>query len=154
MNYYNPNPNYYMNYPYAYNYIGQNTVPSMSTPTPMSMNQNNIQQQQQQTSMIGLNGKIVDGEDVVKATEVPIGGYGFFPKADLSEIYLKTWNNNGTTSIITFKPDNKPAETLVQSTTTLDDVINKIDALENKIANFVAGSSHQKEEVDKDAFKL
>ena len=150
MNYYNPN--YYTSYPYSYNYnnyTGQNTMPPVSASIPM--NQNNMPQQ---ASVIGLNGKIVDGEDVVKATEVPIGGYGIFPKADLSEIYLKTWNNNGTTSIITFKPDNKPTENLIQSTTTLDDVINKIDALENKIASFVSGSSNQKEEVNKDAFKL
>lgn len=33
-----------------------------------------------------------------------MGGYGIFPKADFSEIYLKTWNNNGTTSIVKFKP--------------------------------------------------
>jgi hypothetical protein len=46
----------------------------------------------------------VDSEEMVKATEVPIGSYGVFPKADLSEIYLKTWNNNGTTSIIKFTP--------------------------------------------------
>ena len=151
MNYYNPNY-YTASYPYTYNYVSpQNTMSPTSIPI-NQMNQNNMPQQT--TSMIGLNGKIVDGEDVVKATEVPIGGYGIFPKADLSEIYLKTWNNNGTTSIITFKPDNKPAENLIQSTTTLDDVINKIDALENKIASFVSGSSNQKEEVNKDAFKL
>ena len=153
MNYYNPN--YYTSYPYSYNYnnyTGQNTMPPVSTSIPM--NQNSMPQQ---ASVIGLNGKIVDGEDVVKATEVPIGGYGIFPKADLSAIYLKSWNNNGTTSIITFKPpEDKPAEILTQSTTTLDDVIKKIDALENKIANLVvsSGSSHQKEEVNKDAFKL
>jgi hypothetical protein len=57
-----------------------------------------------QQQNVGINGKIVDSEDIVKATEVPIGGYGVFPKADLSEIYIKTWNNNGTTSILTYKP--------------------------------------------------
>jgi hypothetical protein len=57
-----------------------------------------------QQQNVGINGKIVDSEDIVKATEVPIGGYGVFPKADLSEIYIKTWNNNGTTSILIYKP--------------------------------------------------
>jgi hypothetical protein len=51
-----------------------------------------------------LNGKLVDGEEMVKATEVPIGSYGIFPKADFSEIYIKSWNNNGTTSIVKFAP--------------------------------------------------
>lgn len=55
-----------------------------------------------QQSMI--NGKVVDSVDVAKAMEVPLGGYGVFPKADLSEVYIKTWNNNGTTSVIVFRP--------------------------------------------------
>ena len=49
------------------------------------------QMQQPMTSQqFPVLGKIVDSLDVVKATEVPIGGYGIFPKADLSEIYVKT----------------------------------------------------------------
>lgn len=116
----------------------------------MSVNQNNLPQQNQ---MMGLNGKVVDGEDVVKATEVPIGGYGIFPKADLSEVYLKTWNNNGTTSIITYKPD-KNAETPVQSAVTLDIIAQKIDALETKIAGLKAGETAPPRKEDKDAFKL
>lgn len=95
MNYLN-NSNYLGNYPYNYvnQYVPQ-SQPQQFISQPMAP-----QAQQPQS----LNGKIVDSEDVVKATEVPIGGYGIFPKADLSEIYIKSWNNNGTTSIITFKP--------------------------------------------------
>lgn len=95
MNYLN-NSNYLGNYPYNYanQYVPQ-PQPQQFISQPMAP-----QTQQPQS----LNGKIVDSEDVVKATEVPIGGYGIFPKADLSEIYIKSWNNNGTTSIITFKP--------------------------------------------------
>lgn len=95
MNYLN-NSNYLGNYPY--NYINQ-YVPQ---PQPQQFISQPMAPQTQQPQ--SLNGKIVDSEDVVKATEVPIGGYGIFPKADLSEIYIKSWNNNGTTSIITFKP--------------------------------------------------
>lgn len=98
MNYYNPN--YYMSgyssysaqYPFPQTPQLPQQIPLQSSP------------QMQQMQPQGLNGKIVDSEDVVKATEVPIGGYGIFPKADLSEIYIKSWNNNGTTSVITFKP--------------------------------------------------
>jgi len=32
-----------------------------------------------------------------------LGGFGVFPKGDLSEIYVKSWNNNGTTQINTYK---------------------------------------------------
>ena len=95
MNYLN-NSNYLGNYPY--NYVNQ-YVPQ---PQPQQYISQPMAPQTQQPQ--SLNGKIVDSEDVVKATEVPIGGYGIFPKADLSEIYIKSWNNNGTTSIITFKP--------------------------------------------------
>lgn len=69
MNYY-PN-NFYGNYPYG------NTYPQMSNITTNNFNQN-------------LFSKIVDGEEVVKATEVPFGGYGVFPKADLTELYVKS----------------------------------------------------------------
>ena len=88
MNYYGTNYNgsFYPNSPYN-NYAKQQA----------QVQQFPIQQQQ-----MGLNGKIVDSEDMVKATEVPIGGYGIFPKADLSEIFVKTWNNNGTTSIVKY----------------------------------------------------
>lgn len=120
MSYYNM-PNYspynYMNYPYQ----------------PV--------QQQQQVS--GLNGKIVDSADVVKATEVPMGGYGIFPKADLSEVYIKSWNNNGTTSIITFKPVAVPSaqEPVVSS----NDIINKLNELENKLDSIIDKSTKKKE---------
>ena len=101
MNYYNPN--YYMG-GVPYNQYTYASLPQQNTiPPSMAMTQNNVPQNTLLNNAT-LNGKIVDGEDVVKATEVPIGGYGIFPKADLSEIYLKTWNNNGTTSIITFQP--------------------------------------------------
>lgn len=120
MNYY---PNYYMNnYPYNGNnsnqYISQaqNYMP-MNQPSPQL-----------------LNGKVVDSADVVKATEVPIGGYGIFPKADLSEIYIKSWNNNGTTSIITFipVPSEAPVEVQQQDNTIIE-ILNKINNLEVKI---------------------
>lgn len=86
MNYYpNYNPNYY-NPSYSYN---------------IPYNQN---MQPQQTQTQTLNGKIVDSKDIVKVTDVPIGSYGIFPKADLSEIYIKSWNNNGTTTPSTSYP--------------------------------------------------
>ena len=82
-----------------------------------------------------MNGKIVDSEDVIKATEVPIGGYGIFPKADLSEIYVKTWNNNGTTSVITFQPIATPQKTEINNinNSVLSQLFQKIEIVENKI---------------------
>lgn len=120
MNYY---PNYYMNnYPYNGNNSNQ-YIPQAQNYMPMN-----------QPSPQLLNGKVVDSADVVKATEVPIGGYGIFPKADLSEIYIKSWNNNGTTSIITFipVPSEAPVEVQQQNNTIIE-ILNKINNLEVKI---------------------
>lgn len=80
----NFNPNY-MNYPYY-----QNNIQGMN-PYIQNQTQGLPQLQGQQTA---LNGKIVENKDILNITEVPIGGYGIFPKADLSEIYVKTWNPN------------------------------------------------------------
>lgn len=136
MSYYNPS---YYNTNYPYGGIQQYSFPMQQQQ--MNMMQQN--QQQPQPTVLNamqnqsLNGKIVDSEDVVKATEVPIGGYGIFPKADLSEIYIKSWNNNGTTSVITFHPI-APEEKQAQEMQNVDNefskiILQKIELLENKI---------------------
>ena len=136
MNYYNPN--YYMSNPYSqYTYA---SIPQQqqqnAMPPSMAMTQNNVSQSTPSAPV--LNGKIVDGEDVVKATEVPIGGYGIFPKADLSEIYLKTWNNNGTTSIIKFKPDNSQVQQQQNiAANDYNELLEKINSIEGKLDNLL-----------------
>ena len=129
MSYYNPN--LYQNY--MQQYSGNYMMPQPPMPI---MNQNNIPSQQGQPQASTLNGKLVDSLDVAKATEVPIGGYGVFPKADLSEIYIKSWNSNGTTSIITFKPiapEENPTSAMQQENSMSNVLIQKITELENKI---------------------
>lgn len=79
-----------------------------------------------------LQGKIVDSIDVVRATDVPVGGYSIFPKADFSEMYIKTWNNNGTTSILTFQPVEPKKEENNQNNN-FDILLEKINKLEEKI---------------------
>lgn len=114
MNYY-PN-NFYGNYSYG------NTYPQVSNTTPTNLNQNT------------LSGKIVDGEEVVKATEVPFGGYSVFPKADLSEIYIKTWTQEGATKIIKFKPFvEEPKEEITMNT-----LLERISAIETKLNEMTA----------------
>lgn len=135
MNYYNPNYYTGTGYPYMNNQYmqTQQIQPQMSMP----------QQQQQsipQHIPVGLNGKIVDGADMVRATEVPIGSYGIFPKADLSEIYIKSWNPNGTTNIVTFKPIVPETVTPVQeeSQGNMVQLFQKIELLESKLDAFIA----------------
>lgn len=104
-------------------YINQNPFGNPFNQVPqMQQAPQNFQQQMptmQQASNY-ISGRIVDGEDVVKVAEIPFGGYGVFPRADLTEIYFKTWNNNGTTSIITYKPVTQ------QSVQSQEEIINKI----------------------------
>ena len=94
MNYYTTN--FYSNYPqtqqslYGYN---QAQIPNYQT----SQTQMSVQNNQ-------IPGKIVDSQEVARVSDIPFGGYGVFPKADLSEVFVKVWNNNGTTSLLCFKP--------------------------------------------------
>lgn len=94
MNYYPTN--FYSNYPqtqqslYGYN---QAQIPNYQT----SQTQMSVQNNQ-------IPGKIVDSQEVARVSDIPFGGYGVFPKADLSEVFVKVWNNNGTTSLLCFKP--------------------------------------------------
>lgn len=136
MNYLN-NSNYLGNYPY--NYVNQ-YVPQ---PQPQQFISQPMAPQTQQPQ--SLNGKIVDSEDVVKATEVPIGGYGIFPKADLSEIYIKSWNNNGTTSIITFKPiiqEVKEPQIIEDNSLKIIERLNALDAkIDSLMMNNVAATA-------------
>ena len=110
MNYY-PNNNFYQGY---------------------SSYGNMYQQQMPQQPVAALQGKVVDSVDMVRVNEVPFGGFGVFPKGDLSEIYVKSWNSNGTTQINTYKPipieENKKTDT-----STRDELLEKINALNEKL---------------------
>ena len=59
---------------------------------------------QMQTQPMGLNGEIVDSIDVVKAKNVDMSGnVTFYPKADLSEIFTKQLQMDGTSRIVTYR---------------------------------------------------
>lgn len=109
--------------------------------------------QNQQT--IGLNGRIVQVVENINANEVPMdGSMAFFPKQDLSEIYVKGWNADGTIKTIVYKPqiDNKSVQAVNTSLDTeklkidlseqvtagimqrFDDLSAKIEQLESKVA--------------------
>ena len=115
MNYY-PN-NFYQNYLYGNMY----SQPQSQAQTPIT------------TAPTTLQGKVVDSEEIVKVTEVPFGGYGVFPKADFSEIYVKTWNNNGTTQINVFRP---VATEMENKKSTEELLMEKLTQIENKLDAF------------------
>ena len=63
-----------------------------------------------------LSGEIVDGIDVVRAKNVDMSGRPtFYPKSDLSEVYVKRLMADGTSQIVTYKAvqpeESKPVET-------------------------------------------
>lgn len=81
-----------------------------------------------------LNGKVVDSYEVSKVQEIPFGSFGVYPKGDLSEVYIKSWNGDGTTKIVVYKPEiiqevNKPDIYM----TALDEIKQSIEKLEEKI---------------------
>ena len=70
-------------------------------PTPMS----GANQQAMSQQIAGINGRIVQSVENINANEVPMdGSVAFFPKQDLTEIYAKSWNADGTIRTLTFKP--------------------------------------------------
>lgn len=74
--------------------------------------QQNIPNNYQQNQIIqGINGKIIAEMSQITANDVPMdGSVAFFPKQDLSEVYAKSWNADGTIRTVTYKPvlDNEP----------------------------------------------
>ena len=73
---------------------------------PMQMNQQPIPQQ-----IVGINGRIVQAVENINANEVPMdGSMAFFPKQDMSEIYVKGWNADGTIKTVVYKPYTAPKD--------------------------------------------
>ena len=115
--------------PYTNPYYFQNNPYNQQMYNPMAPYQDRLAQLQaqynqqppynqmaQQTQTVGLNGEIVDSLDVVKAKNVDMSGQPtFYPKSDLSEVYVKRLMADGTSQIVTYKAvqpeESKPVET-------------------------------------------
>lgn len=109
------------------NYNGQYVAPQQQQYFPnMGNGYNNPQ----------IFGKIVDGYEVARATEVPMGISGVFLKADQSEVYVKSWNTNGTCPVTIYRPY-IPTETKTEESAgnaTLNALSEKIDALQSEVS--------------------
>lgn len=113
--------------PYMNPYYFQNNPAFQQQPmyNPMAPYQERLNQMQaqynqqpmaQQNQTMGLNGEIVDSIDVVKAKNVDMSGQPtFYPKSDLSEVYVKRLMADGTSQIVTYKAvqpeESNPVET-------------------------------------------
>lgn len=88
----------------------QNYQQSLQQPVAgMQMPLTNQQAMPQQIA--GVNGRIVQAVENINANEVPMdGSMAFFPKQDMSEIYVKGWNADGTINTIVYKPYTAPKD--------------------------------------------
>ena len=128
----------------------QQSLQQPLVPTQMS----GANQQPMPQQIAGINGRVVQAVENINANEVPMdGSMAFFPKQDMSEIYVKGWNADGTINTIVYKPYIEPknnqdinntenAENLKidlsdESTAVFmqkfDEIFNKFDELEGKI---------------------
>lgn len=103
-NYFNNNPAYQPQYQY-------NPLQSQHDRLAQLQAQYNGQIFSQTQQITGLNGEVVDGIDVVKAKNVDMSGHiSFYPKSDMTEIYTKQLQPDGTSRIVTYRavaPDNQ-----------------------------------------------
>nr|DAE26896.1 MAG TPA: hypothetical protein [virus sp. ctCsQ3] len=77
---------------------------------PQEQIQPQIQQPMSQ-QVVGINGRMVQAVENINANEVPMdGSMAFFPKQDMSEIYVKGWNADGTIRTIVYKPYTAPKD--------------------------------------------
>lgn len=106
-----------------------------------------VQQVPMQQPVRGLNGMVVQSADRVTADCVPMdGSAAFFPKQDLSEIYVKSWNSDGTIRTLTYRPvdsmtDGQKIDSGLSGSAVevlekrFDELVSKINKLEESITN-------------------
>lgn len=121
----------------------QQSLQQPLVPTQMS----GANQQPMPQQIAGINGRVVQAVENINANEVPMdGSMAFFPKQDMSEIYVKGWNADGTINTIVYKPytapkDNQAVNSMVNAENakfTLSDestqlFLNKFEELSEKI---------------------
>ena len=117
------NPYYFQNNPA----FQQQQIYNPMAPYQDRLNQMQAQYNQQsiiqQNQPIGLNGEIVDSIDVVKAKNVDMSGnVTFYPKSDMSEIYTKQLQMDGTSRIVTYRAVQPETEAKKEQTQTAVDM--------------------------------
>lgn len=102
-----PNYSQPMMNPYPNNYnpmlSPQQRLMQMEQQYPQFSQQNQFMQQPVQQQ--GIVGKIVNDFSELTANDVPMNGSAaFFPKADGSELQVRSWTANGTIQTVVYKP--------------------------------------------------
>lgn len=117
--------------------------------------------QQPPAQISGLNGRVVEVEENILASDVPMdGSFAVFPKRDLSEVYVKYWTGEGKIATISFKPISEAQADISPTDNTslrFDEISNalgglydKVDSLSNRIDEILKtkGSQRTKERSD------
>ena len=139
--------------PYQNNFYNPQPAYPQQFYNPYMQQQKQMEQQIQQPVVLqqpvqrGLNGMVVMSADKITADCVPMdGSAAFFPKQDLSEIYVKNWCADGTIRTLIFRPveitgnTNKNDPGLSENVTAVfeqrfDELFGKIEQLEQTITN-------------------
>lgn len=128
------------NQPYNFNPYMQAQYNRMEQPM------NNYQQMQstvmsgQRPVMSGLNGKIVESIDVVKAMDIPMdGSISYYPLSDGTSIVTKQLQMDGTSKIVTYKRmiEEEKEDTRYITLADLDKVRNEIKEIKDLVINNV-----------------
>lgn len=81
-----------------------------------------------------IYGKIVDGVDAARLADVPVGSYAVFPTGDLSSIFVKSWNQDGTTRVTTFVQEQRGVQQNVgQYYDVLDNISQSLNSICKKL---------------------
>lgn len=151
----------YPNYSQMINPYQQMTYPQFNSPymertNYMQQYQQNLQPVQQQNvpvqsqQPIGIAGRTVQSVEQITANEVPMdGSLAFFPRQDMTEIYAKQWNADGTIKTVIYRPvidnavnsqgNNQNQQITIPDEVTkvfmdrFDELSNKMEQLENSL---------------------
>lgn len=109
MQQFNPYSQPMMNSPYPNSYnpmlSPQQRLMQMEQQYPQFSQQNQFVQQPAQQQPQGIVGKIVNDFSELTANDVPMNGSAaFFPKADGSELQVRSWTANGTIQTVVYRP--------------------------------------------------
>lgn len=107
----------YGSYPYPQPYAAPPAIQAPQVPMPKTT---------------GIFGRFVSSASEITPNEIPMdGSYSIFPTNDLSKIYVKSWNTDGTITTLEFSPVGKSDKTEVNQISDDPRISKILDKLEN-----------------------
>ncbi len=98
------------------------------------MYQNNYAPMYQPSYQQGIQGRIVDNVDVVRATEISLdGSVNYFPLADGSAILTKQLQMDGTSKIVMYKPVANEMPKQIDLNAEITSLKEQVEELKNKL---------------------